>query len=373
MIGLGSMGSAALYYLSGTGAKVIGIEQFDSLHEKGSYSGYTRIIRKAYFEHPDYVPLLHSAYNEWYNLEEKCSENFFHQTGLLYIDSENGPIGNGVLTSSELYDLPVQKIGLAEAKVDYPYFVYDSFSRILLEKNAGFLDVEKAITSFQKLAVRNGAKCLFNSPVRTWGQKSGEINVELFNGTCLVTKKLIICSGAYTDLLTPAQHLPLNVTNQLLIWIETFLTEKEERELPCWTYCTPGDNRIYYGFPSFAKKGSPGGLKIAYHSPGQKINPLNHTDTPNKEDMKRIHHFMETYMPGVFKKITYTKNCLYTNTPDENFLLDYLPDTDNQVVIATGFSGHGFKFVPAIGKIIANLILDQPLEINIDFFSFNRF
>ena len=90
------MGSAALYYLSGTGAKVIGIEQFDSLHEKGSYSGYTRIIRKAYFEHPDYVPLLHSAYNEWYNLEEKCSENFFHQTGLLYIDSENGPIGDGV-------------------------------------------------------------------------------------------------------------------------------------------------------------------------------------------------------------------------------------------------------------------------------------
>jgi sarcosine oxidase len=373
VIGLGSMGSAALHYLAKSGANVLGIEQFGPLHENGSYSGYSRIIRKAYFEHPAYVPLLESAYHEWYQLEDSCSEILFHKTGLLYIDSENGPIGNGVLDSASEYDIPIQKVEVRDAKISYPYFTYDHFSRILLEKNAGFLDVEKSLTAFQHIASENKASFRYHSKVSSWIINDDKVIVLLQNGEEFHTAKLVLCGGAYTNQIIQPISLPLKVTKQLLVWVDTFLSEQEETTLPCWTYCTPDDSRIFYGFPKLAKKGSPAGLKIAYHSPGESILPENLSNIPNKEDLDKIYAFMDQYMPGVFKKKITTKNCLYTNTPDENFILDYLPKTNQQVIIAAGFSGHGFKFVPAIGKVMAEMAFNNNPSIDIDFLRIDRF
>lgn len=373
VIGLGSMGSAALYYLAKQGMNVLGIEQFGPLHEKGSYSGYSRIIRKAYFEHPDYVPLLEAAYNEWDHLEQTSGSNLFHKTGLLYIDQKNGPIGNGVLDSATKYQIEIDSLDVEKAKTDYPFFSLLEDSRILFEKNAGFLDVEKSLTILHQLGIQHGAECRFYSPVKSWKFTNNDVMVTLENGEEILSHKLVICGGAFTQKLVEKISLPLKITQQLLVWIETNLSEKEESELPCWTYCTPGDSRIFYGFPKLNHKNAPIGLKIAYHSPGETINPTFLSAIPKKEDLDKILGFLEKYMPGVFKKVVATKNCLYTNTPDEHFILDYLPDTDDRVIIATGFSGHGFKFIPAIGKIIMEwTALDIP-HVNIDFLNSNRF
>jgi glycine/D-amino acid oxidase-like deaminating enzyme len=242
-----------------------------------------------------------------------------------------------------------------------------------LEKNAGFLDVEKSLTTFQHVASENRASVRYHTKVRSWKIINDKIIVLLHNGEELHTVKLVLCGGAYTNQITQHVSLPLKVTRQLLVWVDTFLSEQEKSTLPCWTYCTPDDSRIFYGFPKMVKKGSPGGLKIAYHSPGRIIEPENLTKIPNKEDLDKIYAFMDQYMPGVFKKTITTKNCLYTNTPDENFILDYLPDTDNCIIIATGFSGHGFKFVPAIGKIISELADNKNPHVDIDFLRINRF
>ena len=182
------MGSSSCFQLAKKGYKVLGIEQFNLPHDKGSHSGQSRIIRKAYFEHPDYVPLLKKAYKNWNILQNKSGQKIYHKTGLLYFGNSNSGLLKSVISSSELYDIPLKKLNHTEILSEYKQFNIPDNFKGLLEPDAGFLTPERAILTHVELALKKGASIHLNEKVIDWIQKDGIIKVKTNKRKILLQK-----------------------------------------------------------------------------------------------------------------------------------------------------------------------------------------
>lgn len=375
VVGVGSMGAPACYYLAKRGYKVLGLEQFDITHEFGSHAGQSRIIRKAYFEHQDYVPLLQKAYENWKQIEVDSGEQVYHQTGVVYFGRPQQEIIKGVNLSSERYQIPVEKLAREESEKRFHAFSLPSGFETLFEPEAGFIMPEKAIRLFAGQAVKHGAEIHTQEKLIDW-RKMGKNVILNTNRNTYQCQKLVITAGAWSDMLIPGLAGKLEVTRQFVAWVrprnwEEYLLGK----FPCWLIDDDERPGCYYGFPVLSAEqfGEPQGLKIACHYPGAvtDVDKVNRQNT--EEDIENIRYALDKYLPGTFNGMVTTKTCLYANLADENFIIDRLPGFENAVTIACGFSGHGFKFASVVGEILADLSMTGTTGHAIGFLNARRF
>jgi sarcosine oxidase len=369
VLGVGSMGSAACSFLAERGHRVLGIEQFDIPHEMGSHSGQSRLIRRAYFEHPDYIPLLDRAYENWRTLEKRTGAQVYFRTGLVYFGEPTDPIMKGVHASARKYKIGVRTLSESETTAKYPQFSLPSHYERLEEPDAGFVTPERCILLFTEQALRHGATILTKTRVLDWTRDARGIRVRTSGGE-FSCRKLVITAGPWAGTVIPALSKILHVTRQVVAWI----TPKEWEpfaigRFPCWI----ADD--FYGVPVLPASafGGPIGLKVARHHPGDVSNPDHLNRVPTAEEEQEIVDAVHRFLPEAYGGTHVMKVCMYTNTPDQHFILDYLPGFDKDVVIAAGFSGHGFKFSSVVGEIIADLAMTGGTSLPIGFLSADRF
>jgi sarcosine oxidase len=375
VIGVGSMGASACYYLAAGGAKVLGIEQFKMPHDQGSHAGQSRIIRQAYFEHPDYVPLLQKAYENWEHLEQISGDEVFIRTGLLYAGPAGHSLMQGVRLSADTYGIPLDVLNKAECKASFQAMEVPETYECLFERNAGFVTPERSIRLYAAKAQESGAVILTETRVNQWRENGNTFEVNTSAGI-FRAKKLVITAGAWASKVMPALKVPLHVTKQVLAWVQPRKVEVVSLgNFPCWMVVDDAFPGVFYGFPMLhtARFEGPAGFKLAWHYPGTPCNPDEDDRSAPEADELHLRSFLDKYFPGLYGSTNQIKTCLYTNSPDEHFIIDYLPEYEGRVAVAAGFSGHGFKFASVIGEILSDMILNGGTALPVGFLGLERF
>lgn len=349
VVGLGAMGSAALFHLSQRGVKAIGIDRFAPPHEQGSSHGESRIIRLAYFEHPSYVPLLRRAYENWRALEALSGESLLTITGILEAGPPDSPLVAGSLEACRLHDIDHEVMGGADISARFPAFQLPRDYRGVWQKDGGFLRPELAIRTHLRLARRAGADVITATAVRAVTPRAGHIEIDL-GGRVVEAGSVILSAGAWMGELVPELNAHLRLTRQTLCWCRPKSPELfAPGRLP--VFIVESEDDAVYGFPDFAGTG----FKCASHRAGP---VLTHADAARQDagaaDEAPARRFLSRFMPDALGSLEAMKTCIYTRTPDEDFILDLLP-SDPRIVVASPCSGHGFKFASVIGEILADL------------------
>ncbi|PKG22858.1 N-methyl-L-tryptophan oxidase [Niallia nealsonii] len=368
IVGAGSMGMAAGYFLSRSGKKTLLLDSFNPPHHKGSHHGDTRIIRHAYGEGEEYVPLALKAQELWYDLEEKSGKQLFLKTGVLNVGNETSEFIQNIISSSKTYSLPLEVLDSTEVNKRWPGIDLSNEYIGCFEPTSGVLKCEECIEAYRELAEQHGATILPNSKVKELSVHGKRVTIK-FEEQTFTSDSLVVSAGAWSGSLLSMLdlHLPLNPVRKTFAWFEANEQLYNHKDFPAFSFETP--NGLYYGFPSIEGAG----LKVGRHDGGETINPeeemLGFGEL--KKDKADLSQFLSQFMPSA-DQLKYGKTCMYTLTPDEDFIIDVHPAYPN-VAIASGFSGHGFKFSSAIGQILSELIISGRSEQNITPFSINRF
>ncbi len=366
IVGLGAMGSMAALELARRGRRVIGFDRFRPPHPFGSSHGKSRIIREAYFEHPQYVPLVQRAYERWKTLEEEAGLKLLVPTGGLMIGPPNGALVTGARRSAEQHGLPYEELTAVEVGRRFPVFQPGAGDVGLLEPRAGVLAPEAAIESALRLAEAAGAELHYEEPVSSWN--AGEaITLRTRAGHWRV-ERLILAAGAWLAGDLARAPLPLRIARQTLFWFDTSanaaLTGPERMPVFIWEW-EPG--RMFYGFPDLGD-----GVKLAIHHEGEATTPAEVRRTVYPGEADGLLAVMATRTPLLVGPPRQSAVCLYSNTPDGDFILDRHP-LDARVLLASPCSGHGFKFSPAIGEALADLVEDRAPRFDLTPFRLGRF
>lgn len=368
------MGASACYYLAQQGFKVLGIEQFDVVHNHGSHGGQSRIIRKAYFEHPDYIPLLKRAYHNWSQIEEKSGKKLYHRTGLLYAGPRGHQLVQQVKASAAQYKIELEELSAEQVKSRYPQFSLYQNYEVLFEPDAGYLRPDAAISAYAHAAQTLGATLHNHEKVLKWDSNGSEVSVLTDKGRYKALK-LIITVGPWASGLIAGIENNLKVTRQVLAWFRpNDVTQYIGERFPCWLI--PNDNMhgAYYGFPVMDEKGegSEGAIKIALHEPGTVVNPDTIDRSITEADLAHLAKFAGKFLPSGSGPLVHAQVCMYTYSPDGHFVIDLLPGYEDRVAIAWGFSGHGFKFASVVGEILADLAMNGNTNLPIGFLNARR-
>ena len=367
VIGLGGMGSAALYQLALRGKRALGIEQFGIAHELGSSHGATRIIRLAYYEDPSYVPLMRRAYELWRDLERRCAERILHITGSLDAGPPGSPNYEGSLLSCAQHAIPHEVLTSAEIAKRFPGYRLPPETMAVFQQDGGFLLPERCIQLFVEQAQRLGATALTNERVLEWHPTSNGVSVRTAQAQ-YEAETLIIAAGAWAASLLPRIKHAAVPERQVLAWLEPLRPELfAPQRFPVFNLIV--DEGKYYGLPVH---GVPGFKIGKYHHFEEVVDPDEIDRVPNARDEAALRQFAQKYFPDGAGATASLKVCMFTNSPDEHFILDRLPDAP-QVAIAAGFSGHGFKFSSVIGEILADLALNRSTPHDIGMFGLVRF
>ena len=372
VVGLGGVGAAACYALAKKGLKVLGIDQYQPPHGFGSSHGDTRIIRKSYFEHPNYVPLLKSAYSLWQEIEARSESQLYYPTGLLEIGPVDGVVIQGILRSAAEHQLSIDMLSMRQVREQYPGIYVDPSWQAVFERDAGYLLVEKCVATYLEHAEQLGVTLCYHQKMISWAGQSQGVQVRLQDET-LHAKKLVLCAGPWAQQALATYDLPLNVLRKHMYWYRCDRQDYlQSHGFPCFFFDTP--DGFYYGFPDHDTFG----LKVARHSGGTPVQCVDGTHDRDQEDQQLVEKFLKQYMPNVLgtqantSALTRWSGCYYTMTPDENFIVDRLPDY-SQVVVIAGLSGHGFKFTSVLGDIASHLVAETDCGLDIGFLGINRF
>jgi sarcosine oxidase len=368
VLGIGGVGSAALYHLARRGVRAIGIDRFSPPHELGSSHGHTRVIRQAYFEHSDYVPLLKEAYRLWYGLESLTGRQLFHEIGLIEIGPPDGEVVPGVVRAAEEHAIQVESLTAEQIGRRWPGLHVDRDLVGVFEPAAGYLHVEECVTAHLEAARAAGAEIITKTEVRSWTANDNGVRVRTVNGEEIVGNRLIVAAGAWAGQLLSDLNVPLRVLRKSLFWFATYDDRYDLASgMPVFLFELP--TGVFYGFPSLDERG----VKFAEHTGGQLVdNPLSVDRTINSLEQSRLIEVMSQHLPGVSSRVTDHSVCLYTMSPDEHFVVDRHPAHAN-VVFAAGLSGHGFKFTPVLGRALADLALGGGTDLPLEFLSLKRF
>jgi sarcosine oxidase len=367
VIGTGGVGSAALYHLAKRGVKVLGLDRFSPPHDRGSSHGRTRVIRQAYFEHPDYVPLLLRAYELWTELSETSGKQLYHQTGLLEVSRMSGSVVPGVLAAARSHKLPVECLTASEVRSRFPQFRVPDDWHAAFENRAGYLDVEDCVAVHLDTAKKLGAELQTGITVLNWRQSANAIVVETDRGQ-FHAAKLVISAGAWAESLLRELNTRLEVRRKPVFWYPTNDESlRVDRGCPCYLFETPAG--VFYGIPQIDDFG----FKVAEHTGGSTVaDPLAVDRDLNPADQARVESFLADHIPTVGRPHSHHSVCLYTMSPDENFIVDIHPNHP-QIAFAAGLSGHGFKFTCVLGEALADLALEGKTALSIEFLSSGRF
>ena len=369
VVGLGGMGAASAFHLARRGKRVLGLEQFEPLHERGSSHGLTRIIRLAYHEHPSYVPLLRRSYELWHELEAVAGRELLITTGSLEGGPEDGPMFRGALEAAELHELPHEVLSVDELAGRYPaYRGLDPSTRVVWQPDGGFLLAEETMRAHHAAAQATGAELHWKEPVRGWdiGPDGGVIVST--DAATYEADRLVVCAGPWARQLVQSLAELAVPERQVLAWLtpkrpEAFTPER----FPVFILDVAEGS--FYGFPTHEGHG----VKIGwYHHFREPIDPDDPDRQTRDDDERALRAFVERYLPDAAGPTEMLKACIFTNSPDEHFVIDRLPDAP-QVAVAAGFSGHGYKFCSVVGEIMADLAIEGATRHDIGLFRLERF
>jgi len=369
IVGAGSMGSAAAYFLGKQGRSVLLIDAFTPPHDEGSHHGDTRLIRFAYGEGEKYVPFVLRAKKLWDEIAACSGKKNFIQTGIINVGDERDPFIESVKNTSEIFNLPLHVMTAAEVMEKWPGIKIPSNFVALHETESGVMMTKPAIEGYLQEAFKYDVTQKFNSSVTKINVSNGKAVVTIANGEQFEADNCIVTVGAWAKQLLDETgfNLPVQATRKTFAWFEAQEKLYNENLYPGFTFQF-GDES-YYGFPSI----DGAGLKVGRHDGGQAIHPSD-TKAPFgtvEGDVEDLQQFLANYMPsvGAFKE---GKTCMYAMTPDEDFIIDSHP-IHKEIILAAGFSGHGFKFASAVGEALSEMAQNHQTTIDLTPFRLNRF
>jgi sarcosine oxidase len=367
VVGLGAMGSMTLWQLARRGVSTVGLEQFELGHDRGSSHGESRIIRTAYTEGPQYVPLVQAAFPLWRQLEAEAGVGLLQQTGAVTLGPPGSARVQGVLRSIESHRLPHEVLDSRQLEARFPQHVVDRGEIGIFETQAGVIDPERAVAAALDLATGLGARTRDNVPVTAIRPDPDGVTVEAGKVTFRF-ERLVVAAGAWLSGLLPAAGLPVTVERQVQVWFEledpaayavdrfpVFLSER-------------GEDDRRYGFPCTDGRT----LKVAVHHAGRPSDPDRLDREIHDYDLDPLRQFVSTRLRGVSTVVDRARACMYTNTPDDAFILSTLDELPN-VVVVSACSGHGFKFAPVVGEVAADLAMGLATRHDVEFCSAARF
>jgi sarcosine oxidase len=369
VLGLGGMGSAATWHLARRGHRVIGIEQFGPAHDLGSSHGASRMVRQAYYEDPRYVPLLVRAYRLWDELATLTGRSTLVRTGGLMIGPANGAVVTGSAASAEAWGLPHEVLGPEDVSARFPTFRLGRDDLAVYEPGAGYVDPEATVADHIGLATDAGATVVLDTTVVGWELEATGVLVHTASDA-VTADRLVVCAGPWTaGVLSP--QFPLWVERHVTHWFEpaadTGSFSVGRHPVYLWEYERGAE---FYGFPML---GDGRGAKAAFFHDGRRADP-DHLDRQVTEDeAEQLHRVLATRIPGLAGRWLSGVACMYTMTPDRHFVVGPVPGTDGRVLVAGGFSGHGFKFVPVVGELLADLATDVAPSLDYSLFDPQRF
>lgn len=366
VLGLGGTGSAAAATLARRGFRVLGLEQFTFAHHRGSSHGRTRIIRTAYYEHPAYVPLVRRAFTLWEELEARSGTKLLTPCPCLCVGPPDGDLISGVQRAAIEHALPVETLSPFELELRYPQFRIPEPWVGTSELSAGILGVESCVCAHLDDAIRHGADLRAEEPVVEWRAVGDGVEVRTSNGRYSAAR-LVVTAGAWATQLLADIGVPLTVMRQVQWWYRTADPQWDHTRFPVFLLETPSG--AFYGVPRIED----GEVKIAQHySAPELATPDAVTWDVTENEAEPVCRFVKSHLPRLGTLPSHAQVCMYTLTPDRHFVIDRHPRFP-QVAVACGFSGHGFKFAPTVGEILADLALTGRTEHPIDLFRTGRF
>jgi len=369
VIGLGGLGSVVAHDLAASGARILALDRHVPGHAYGSSHGRSRVIRKAYFEHSDYVPLLKRSYQRWHELEGLTDRPLMDLCGVLEIGPKDGVVVPGVLHAAAQHQLVVQHLNANELRQRFPQISHiDDHEEGVFEPDGGILNVEECVMAWAQKAEQAGAQLRTGTTVLGYSHEGTRWRVVTDSGDHL-TKRLILCPGAWAPQLLPAalsEHL--QIKRKALFWYASDLRLSRPEGFPVWLFEEP--DGVFYGFPNRASEG----FKAAEHSGGQLVDHAHALDRSiDTDDQRRLQSFLARRFESVpAENPTDHAVCMYTVTPDEHFIIGKVAPY-HDLFVGAGLSGHGFKMVPALGEALAQLARNEAPALSIDLFDPNRF
>ncbi len=367
VLGVGGMGSAAVWQLARRGLSVVGIEQNDLAHSRGSSHGLTRIIRLAYFEDPSYIPLLRRAFALWRELEQESGEQLLHVTGAIDAGLPGSRVFEGSVESCRVHGLRHEILDADEVNRRFPGYHLPRDFKAVFQPDGGFLEPEKCIRACARLSAGSGAEVMTRQKVHGWSRDAGEVLVHL-DDRDIRARQIVVTAGAWTPRLVPSLSPLLLPERQVVAWFavsddDAFATN----HFPVFVMTTPDGH--FYGFPQF---GVPGFKIGKYHHRSESVDPDTMNRVVDDEDVAVLRDCVRSIFPAADGPVVQSSTCIFTNTPDEHFIIDRLPEAP-EVLVVSACSGHGFKFCSVIGEIVADLVADGRTRHDLSLFRLERF
>ena len=367
VVGVGGAGSPTVYELAKRGKRVLGLERYDIPHDMGSSHGYTRIIRLAYYEHPSYVMLLRRAYELWREIQSRVGEQLLHTTGSIDAGPADSWVFKGSWQSCLDHNLPHEVLTGKELAARYPGYRLPFETMALLQPEGGYLTPERCIVAYVEAAQALGAEVHGRETVLGWEPLGGGVRVTT-DRDVYEADSLVITAGAWNSELVDVLGGLLEPERQVLAWLQPSKPELFTPErFPVFNLLV--NEGRYYGFPVVAVPGFKFGR---YHHLEEVVNPETMHREPMLEDEQLLREFAERYFPDGCGPTMSLKSCMFTNTPDNHFIIDVHPQYP-QVSFTSPCSGHGYKFASVLGEIMADLAERGDTRHNIELFRLERF
>jgi sarcosine oxidase len=365
VLGVGGMGSAVVDALTGRGQRVLGIEQFGIAHARGASHGQTRIVRQAYFESPAYIPLLRRAYQLWDDMPPACR---LRRVGCLMIGHADSPVIVGASRSAATWGIDLQSLTASEVAERFPQFHLGRDDQAVFEADAGFVRPEATVTHLVERALARGATVLTGTTVTGWEAGRSGVRVTTAAGE-FTAERLVITAGGWTPAIGAVLGLPIHVERRVMhFWEPIDPTAFAPAVMPTFIWDQASADSIY-GLPRTGLAG----VKVGFHNRGGPADPSRQEPESTPDEVAELRVVLQEAMPGVVGRHLRGVGCTYALTPDHDFVLGMAPGFDDRVVVAAGFSGHGFKFVPVVGEVVADLVLRGETPYDLGFLAPTRF
>jgi sarcosine oxidase len=345
------MGSAALAHLAVRGKRVIGFERFSPAHAMGSSHGDSRMIRRPQPIDARYVPLVLRAYELWRDLEAATGVTLLRITGGLFLGRPQTKVFSGAVTSVREHEIPHEIMDAPELRRRFPALAIRDDELALFDPEAGIVFPESGILAHLQYAIRHGAEARFGTPVRTWTPTPEGVRVTTAAEEIVEADHLVIAAGAWFGDVCAELGFPLQVERNVMHYFAAKDASAEPMLEALPVYIVERDEGRIYGFPSIHGHG----LKAAFYRSQHFVSPETVERTVNPSESLVLRSFMEEFIPSAAGALLRSRVCLYTLTPNEDFILGPHP-LHPQIILAGAFSGHGYKFCGVVGEIIANLI-----------------
>jgi sarcosine oxidase len=368
VVGLGAMGSAALYHLAARGQRVVGLDRYPAGHTHGSSHGESRIIRLAYFEHPDYVPLLRLAYRNWRALEAATGQAVLLTTGIIEAGPPGSEIFAGSLASSIEHAIPHEVLSGAQIAARFPALTLPADWTGVYQPDAGILGPERVVALHLAAAKARGATVVEGATVTDVRDLGGSVELALAEGSTISAGAVVLAAGGWIGDLAPALAPHLRLTRQALVWFEPSQPALVTPDrMPIFMLDDP--RTVTYGFPDWTGTG----VKAASHDAGRVLVKADDArQDADDADVALIAEVLRDRVSAVTGPVRRMATCFYTRSPDEHFILGPSPGSP-RIILASPCSGHGFKFASIIGEILADLAITGETDKPIGLFSPTRF